>query len=263
MNAKIKLDHFVIHIDEDKERLALLKQQAERLGFPYCPERGKGTSSFKVSNMWMGDHYFELVWLRKQQTDWRNDWERLYNEGKRGVFGLMLMTDNLQAVREKWLASGIQASEPERISFKLFGLFRVTMPWQTVYAPPIPGTDLTIAVSQMDSERQYQYIRTRRMKPNSEENGITGIAEAVVKSGFSPEALRYIERLFPGCRTDSRERVVSLSDSTLRFEQVETLGHALHMNLRAATSNAAAPSKGSDTGKNTNSFSIANVTVNL
>jgi hypothetical protein len=254
MNAKIKLDHFVIHIDEDKERLALLKQQAERLGFPYRPERGKGTSSFKVSNMWMGDHYFELVCLRKQQTNWRKEWERLYNEGKRGVFGLMLMTDNLQAVREEWIANGIQASQPERISFKLFGLLQISMPWQTVYAPPIPGTNLTIAVSQMDSERQYQHIRTRRMKPNSEENGITGIAETTVKSGFSPEALRYIERLFPGCKADSRERLVSLSDSTLRFEQVETLGQELLLDLRAA-SNAASPSTGS--------FNIANVTVSL
>lgn len=255
MNAKIKLDHFVIHVDENQERQTLLKQEAGRLGFPYRPERGKGTRSFKVSNMWMGDHYFELVCLRKQQTDWRKEWEKLYNEGKRGVFGLMLMTDNLQAVREEWLANGIQASRPERISFKLFGLFQVSMPWQTVYAPPIPGTDLTIAVSQMDSERQYQQIRTRRMKPNSEENGINGIAETVVKSGFSPEALRYIEQLFPGCKASRRERSVSLSDSMLRFEQVETLKQELQMDLHAV-SNAETPKSGS-------SFSITNVTVNL
>ncbi|MHA7964388.1 VOC family protein [Paenibacillus sp. CAU 1782] len=254
MNAKIKLDHFVIHIDEDKERLALLKQDAERLGFPYRPERGKGTSSFKVSNMWIGDHYFELVCLRKPQTDWRKEWEALYNEGKRGVFGLMLMTDNLQAVREEWLANGIQASQPERISFKLFGLIQISMPWQTVYAPPIPGTNLTIAVSQMDSERQYQQIRTRRMKPNSEENGITGIAETIVRSDFSPEALRYIEQLFPGRKAGSRERTISLDDSTLRFEHVASVKQELQVDLNA-TCNAASPNKGS--------FTIANVRVSL
>lgn len=234
MKPSLKLDHFVVHIDEDEGRLRQLKAEAGRLGFPYRPERGKGTRSFKVSNMWIGDHYFELVWLRKRQTDWRKEWEHSYNRGKRGLFGLMLMTDDLHAVRKTLLEHGIPVSEPERISFKLFGFIKKSMPWQTIYAPPIPGTDLTIAISQMDSERRYEQIRTRYMKPNAEENGITGIAETIAASGYSDEAWRYIAKLFPGCESTHRQITIKLSDSILRFQRHDSLKQEVQIDLRAA-----------------------------
>jgi len=59
----MKLDHFVVHIDNDESILERLKQTIEPLGFPFEPKRGKGTKGFKAANIWIGRQYFEIIRL--------------------------------------------------------------------------------------------------------------------------------------------------------------------------------------------------------
>ena len=49
----IRLDHFVVNIDNDVEKLKALKRQIEPLGYPFEPTWGKGTKGFKVANIWI------------------------------------------------------------------------------------------------------------------------------------------------------------------------------------------------------------------
>ena len=64
MRSLLRLDHFVIHIDYDPRKLQALKEQFDGYGIPFEPEKGKGTKGFKVSNIWIGDQYLELPYLK-------------------------------------------------------------------------------------------------------------------------------------------------------------------------------------------------------
>lgn len=46
----MKLDHFVVHIDNDEKILSDLKAKIEPLGYPFRPKAGKGTRGFKAAN---------------------------------------------------------------------------------------------------------------------------------------------------------------------------------------------------------------------
>ena len=136
----IRLDHFVINIDNDMKRLKELKRHIEPLGFPFEPTWGKGTKGFQVANVWIGLQYLEMVWLKKKDGGgWKADWVEKYNNGHRGIIAIYLMTDRLDEIREELRSRGINVSEPERISFRwFFGLLKKTMPWRSMY------TDLSL-----------------------------------------------------------------------------------------------------------------------
>ncbi|SFJ92999.1 VOC family protein [Thermoflavimicrobium dichotomicum] len=229
----LRLDHFVVHIDEDMDRLEQLKLEIEPMGFPFNPKKGKETNGFKVSNIWIGDQYLELIWLKKRNSDWRKEWVDLYNEGKRGIFGLMLMTDDLDTLQDKLCRQGIPLQEPERITFKIFGLFKKTSPWRTLYTPVIPGTDLQIAIVQMDSSKHYDYIRKYFMKPNAEDNGITGIRTATVRSDFSQDAWEYLHKLFPEALKMDSKLTLDMGTTQLVFENRK--GVSLTVELQAVS----------------------------
>lgn len=148
----VRLDHFVINIDNDMEKLKDLKKQIEPRGFPFEPTWGKGTKGFKVANIWIGLQYLEMVWLKKKDGGgWKADWVEKYNRGHRGVIAIYLMTDQLDEIREELKRRGIPVSEPERVSFRcFFGLFKKTMPWRSIFTAPIPGTDLEICFGDLD-----------------------------------------------------------------------------------------------------------------
>jgi CO dehydrogenase/acetyl-CoA synthase beta subunit len=68
----MRLDHFVVHIDQDPPKLQSLKDQIVPMGFPFNPTAGKRTKGFQVANIWIGDQYLELIWLKTQDGGgWR------------------------------------------------------------------------------------------------------------------------------------------------------------------------------------------------
>jgi len=231
-----RLDHFVVNIDNDLEKLKRLKKQIEPLGYPFEPTWGKGTKGFKVANLWIGLQYLEMVWLKKKDGGgWRAEWVKKYNNGLRGINAIYLMTDNLEEIREELKSKGIPVSEPERISFRwFFGLLQKTMPWRSIFTDPIPGTDLQICYGEMDSPDFMEKMKTY-MVPNASVNGIEGVKEAIVKGSFSEEAWVYIRKLFPNAKANGSRRTYDMGTTLLSFESSEELG--LNVELKVVTAN--------------------------
>ena len=232
----IRLDHFVINIDNNQFNLAELKKEIGPKGYPFEPGRGKGTKGFKVANLWIGQQYFEMVWLKKADGGgWKKDWVEKYNSGHRGMIALFLMTDNLDEIRAGLLSRGVRVSGPERISFRwFFGLLKRTMPWRSIYTEPIPGTDLQICFGEMDSIKVMENMK-RYMTPNSSSKGITGIKEALVKLNSSPEVSEYLKKLFPQLKKQHDKLVYEMDNSVLAFQLSDKQG--VEILLKATTSN--------------------------
>jgi hypothetical protein len=231
----MRLDHFVVHIDPVPAKLQSLKAQIVPMGFPFNPTAGKRTKGFQVANIWVGDQYLELVWLKTHDGGgWRSEWVEKYNRGVRGIFGLCLMTDHLDALANELRNRGVAASSPERITFRaLFGLLKKSLPFRLVYTPPIPGTDLEIFFLEMDSQQKFEFTRKYFMKPNAEQNGITGIREAVVRCQFSEEAWKYIRAIFPNLSGNERMATHDMGETKLHFVQSDDVG--LRVELLATT----------------------------
>jgi hypothetical protein len=119
-----------------------------------------------------------------------------YNHGQRGIAGLMLMTDQLDKIRQELIERGLTPTQPERISISfLLNWFKKVFPWRNVYVGPIPGTDLTISFQEMDSDRAMKSME-RYMVPNTRDAGVKGISTAIVRQAFSDEAWLFIQKLF-------------------------------------------------------------------
>ncbi|MFC2164453.1 VOC family protein [Acidobacteriota bacterium] len=215
----IKLDHFVVHVDNDMNALNNLKAKIVPLGFPFEPKWGKGTKGFKATNIWIGEQYFEIVWLkRKDGGGWRSDWVEKYTGGHRGIIAIGLLTDELDRTVKELKERGIPVSDPERISFRwFFGLLKKSMPWRNAFPPSIPGTDLQIFFGELDSPQVMDKMKAY-MVPNSSENGITGIQEALVKTKFSEEAWKYLHTLFPKAAEQGSRLVYDMGTTKLSFE---------------------------------------------
>ena len=204
----LKLDHFVVHIDESS--LSGFKQACDDAQIPFEPTWGKGTKGFKVANVWVGDEYLELVWLKRPDGGgWRPDWVQKYQQGHRGLTAIMLLTDDLAEVQQRLVAQGFSLAQPERISFRWL-VFKKSLPWRTLYLPPIPGTDVQLTFSQHDSPAVLEKFRPH-MVPNAREVGVTGLEQATVKAAFSPEARDFLTQVFPKGRWREDSLQVGLS----------------------------------------------------
>lgn len=199
----MNFDHVVVHIDNDEQILSDLKQKAENVGVPFEPSWGKGTKGFKTSNIWIGRQYFEIIrLLHPDGGGWEQRWVSKYNVGKRGAFCLFLQTNNIHSVANKLRAYGLAIDGPKRLSFKgFFGLIKKTLPWELIYLPAIPGTDLEIGFIQYDpdpKDRIKQFL-----VPNADENGIAGITSAEVTLPLSAEVRQFLQKLFPEAKSTS------------------------------------------------------------
>lgn len=233
----LRLDHFVLNIENKPDELNHLKKRIAGAGYPFEPTWGKGTKGFKAGNIWIGEQYFELIWLLTEDGGgWKDDWVEKYNKGHRGIIALYLMTDELDNLSESLIDRGIQVSEPQRISFRwFFGLFKKTMPWRSLFTPPIPGTSLQICFGELDSPQLMEKVRAY-MVPNSADNGIFGIEEAIIKNNFSEEAISYVKNLFPDLKQQGSHLLYDMGSTRLSFESWrETL--PLSIELRAVTTN--------------------------
>ncbi len=233
----IRLDHFVVNIDNNESKLEELKKVIEPLGYPFEPKWGKGTKGFKVANIWIGLQYFEMVWLKKiDGGGWKKDWVEKYNNGHRGIIALYLMTDELDKIREGLLNRGVKVSEPERISFRwFFGLLKKSMPWRSIYTDPIPGTDLQICYGEMDNPKMIEKMK-QYMVPNADTNEIVGIKEAVVKINSNSEAINYIKKLFPEIKENNNILEYEMDTTKLTFQLLEE--QKVEVQLKATTNNS-------------------------
>lgn len=133
----MKLDHFVINIDKKYQKDEAIINYIRSAGFPYEPKWGKGTKGFKVSNLWIGNEYLEMVnILRDDGGGWVQEWTKKYNDGHRGMICLMLDIENMDELYQTLSQKNIHVTLPKWLEFKwFFNLFTRRMPWRNCYIP--------------------------------------------------------------------------------------------------------------------------------
>ncbi|MEH7300782.1 VOC family protein [Neobacillus drentensis] len=214
----MRLDHFVVHITKDDEKLAGLKDELAKIAIPFEPTKGKGTKGFKVANIWVGEQYLEMPWmLNKDGGGWRPEWVDKYHSGKRGIFGLCFMVDNVEEIKAELETRGVQVSGPERITFTMLRFFKKSLPFRTLYTTEIPGTDLQFMFLEMDSQEKYEFTKKYFMHPNSEKNQVHAINRAVVEIQESEEVKAFISSVFPDCVETETGSSLIMKDTTLEF----------------------------------------------
>ena len=214
----LKVDHIVVHIDDNPEILQDLKKEAERCGFPFEPGRGKGNRGVRVSNLWVGDQYFEIPQVFTKGNGGRaQSWVERYNKGNRGIYCLYLRAKNLERLQSDLAVRGIMSSMEKTTYKTFFGLFTVTKPWQYLRLPPIPGSDFEIGFFDCD-EVAAKKVRPQ-MKPNSMHNGIMGISDVDIMLPDYSGAVTFLKALFPNLEVGEKQAKVILENSELHFHQ--------------------------------------------
>ena len=194
----MNIDHLVINVDKEYQTDQNIMNKINSIGLPYEPKWGKGTIGFKVSNIWIGNEYFEMIrLLRKNGGGWREEWVEQYNNSHRGIICLFIEVDDIKEEFNRLKKIGVKISEPEYLKFKwFFGLLTRTMPWQNSYLPFFQGIPFQLGFQQMKDKKSKNWM-LQYMVPNSRENGIEGIIEIKIYGNYSEQDRTLIKNIFP------------------------------------------------------------------
>lgn len=192
-----KFDHFVVNVNQKYQKDKTLINNITNAGFPYEPSWGKGTSGFKVSNLWIGNEYLEMINILKPNGGgWKSDWVDLYNKGHRGLICIMLDVDSINEFYNISTTKNIKITKPEHLKFKwFFNLFTRVMPWQNCYSDFLEGIPLQIGFQQMNDEKSRDFMKSY-MVPNSRDNNITAINKVVIKGSLTKNDKKLIFNIF-------------------------------------------------------------------
>ncbi|MEJ1996786.1 MAG: VOC family protein [Maritimibacter sp.] len=175
------IDHIVAHFDTARE-ISDLKASLDAAGIPFEPSWGKKAKGFEISNIWIGEQYFELVQIKDDNNLWQPEWATRHRAGDRGAYCLFLDVDEeIETLRARLIGAGIAAGEVQRTSFKwFFNLFEKRLPWRFLLTPPLPGSPIEIGFIQYDPGAREKHGPF--MVPNSRDMGLLGLSEAVIFS---------------------------------------------------------------------------------
>lgn len=184
----MKIDHLVVNVEARYQTDKAVIDSIRAAGFPYQPKWGKGTSGFSASNIWIGDAYFEMIRLLKEDGGgWKSEWVEQYNQGHRGLICLMFDVDDIDALYTRMAPFGMTA--PEYLQFKwFFNLLTRTMPWRNAYLPFLESIPVQIGFQQMKDDKSRQMM-AQYMVPNSRDNGIQGVRELVLECAYTDHDL--------------------------------------------------------------------------
>lgn len=216
----MKIDHLVVNvgtsIQEDKDII----EKIHAIGLPYNPKKGKGTKGFKVSNIWIGNEYFEFVSIRTVDGGgWLKDWTMKYHDGHRGLIGFCLEVDDIEEAYQKLLHRNIKVAPPKPLEFRwFFNLFKKTMPWRNLYLPELQGVPFQFFLQQIDDEKTKNYMK-KRMIPNSLENEINGISEVLIYGELTIEDKKILNSLFINNEFKDGILTIHLEKQKIRFIQ--------------------------------------------
>ena len=177
----MKFDHVVIHAN-DTDQVYGLKRRLDDAGIPYEPSWGKKSKGFQISNIWIGNQYFEIVDILHRENLWQPNWADRHVNGDRGSFCLFLKTTiPVDDVYHRLKGAGFTISKPERTSFKwFFNLLQKKLPWRFSLTSKIPGTKIELGFIEYDKGAEEKFAPF--MVPNSSKNGINSIARAKILS---------------------------------------------------------------------------------
>lgn len=195
--ALMKLDHFVVNIDKkyqnDKETIEYIRNSK----FPYEPKWGKGTKGFKVSDLWIGNEYLEMVQILKPNGGgWISEWTNQYIKGHRGMICLMLDVEDIDLLHQNLASKGIPIAAPEWLEYKwCFNLLTRRMPWRNSYLPFFEGVPFQIGFQQMKDQKARDFMN-QYMIPNARDNGIDGIYNVIIRGQFTKNDFELITNIF-------------------------------------------------------------------
>lgn len=214
----MKIDHLVVNVDPFVQENKQFINKVHSMGLPYKPKWGKGTRGFKISNIWIGDEYFELVRIKTEDGGgWVDTWTKAYHNGHRGLIGFALEVDDIEATYEKLIRQNIEVTPPEPLTFKwFFNLFTKTMPWKNAYLPRFEGVPFQFFLQQMNDEKSKAFMQ-QYMVPNSRENNINGISEVKIYGTLTEHDQNIIKVLFDDYKINGTEITVSLGKQTISF----------------------------------------------
>lgn len=191
----LKIDHLVINVGKEYQTNEEKIKEIENIGLPYKPQNGKATSGFKVSNLWIGKEYFEMICIKtKNGGGWIPEWVDRYHAGERGMICIFLDTEDIDSLYKKLHSKGM--SEPEKMKYRfLFHLITFSPPWKNAYLPYFHKVPFQIGFQQVDNEKIKRKMY-QKMEPNSRNHGIKSIKHIEIYGEFSPEDEEFISELF-------------------------------------------------------------------
>ena len=224
-----KFDHFIVNINSKYQKDANTINTIINSGFPYKPSWGKGTKGFKVSNLWVGNEYLELINLLKTDGGgWKSDWVNLYNKGHRGLICIMLDVENIDEVYSMLTSKNIKITKPEHLKFKwFFNLLTKVMPWQNCYSDFLEGIPLQIGFQQMNDQKSRDFME-QYMVPNSRDNNINGISKVIIKGSLTNNDIKLLSTIFDDSIIENEPLTIKLNQNQiLVFE--ESNNYSAHM----------------------------------
>ncbi|MFG6096420.1 hypothetical protein SPB21_14265 [Leptothoe sp. ISB3NOV94-8A] len=188
------LDHIVVHV-ESLEEINTLKAELDRLDIPFEPTWGKAAKGFQVSNIWVGQQYFEIVNILSSNNLWQPQWAARHAQGERGVYCVFFkVNEDIHQLYKNLKGANILVNEPERTCFKwMFGLLEKKLPWRFMLLPKIPGTRIELGIIQYDKGAEKKYAPF--MVPNTKDKGIVGLRSACIYTDQVDEADAYLEEV--------------------------------------------------------------------
>lgn len=192
----MKLDHFVINVDRKYQKEEKFISDI-RDSIPYEPKWGKGTKGFKVSNLWIGNEYLEMVHILKNSGGgWIPEWTAKFNQGHRGMICLMLDVPNIDLVYQDLKLKNVTVTEPKWLEFKWFmNILTRRMPWRNCFIPFFENVPFQIGFQEMKDDRSREFMN-QYMVPNARENGIDGICRVIIKGNYSDNDFNMIAKVF-------------------------------------------------------------------
>lgn len=226
----MKIDHLVVNVDNTVQEDKGIIDRIHSIGLPYNPKKGKGTKGFKVSNIWIGNEYFELVSIKtKDGGGWLQDWTMKYIAGHRGLIGFCLEVNDIEEAYQKLLHQKINIAPPKPLEFRwFFNLLKKTMPWRNLYLPEFQGVPFQFFLQQVDDEKTKKYMK-KYMVPNSLENEISDISEVLIYGKLSVEDKKILLALFENVEDKNDIFTIYLEKQKILFIQSEQYKVEVHL----------------------------------
>ncbi|EDW22162.1 transporter [Bacillus pumilus] len=209
-----KIDHIVINVDEKYQKDKKMIDMIQQNGFPYAPKKGKRTKGFKISNLWIGKEYLELVNITKKDGGgWKKDWTELYNRGTRGAICLMIDVSDIDSLHQSLLDKAFDVQTPERIEYKLFGLLKISSRWRNMYLPFFEKEAFQIGFQQLDNEEISEKFQ-KKMIPNSISHKIMGMTKIIINGKWTELDYNMIENTFRNTQKEGNSLKIKLNNGS-------------------------------------------------